>query len=333
MYLPLGVCLFVILVMSLIMRQSNFSDVEYRSYYYTKVRHYDSWNERQTRTRRVKVGNHWHTQTYHVTVNHPEKWTVFENTGKERSIREKEYKELRDLWGTSETFINMHRNYHTKDGDAQEYAYCGHWEHMRGYTEEHPYENRIIGSKNVMKFRKISDEEADSLGLYHYSLSSLRGVNDPLGKQKIEYLNMRYGKEKEIHVIVLLFPATKGVTIVEDQRAYWQGGNKNELVICVGLWKGRKVAWAESFSWQDSPELDVRCKEWIMSQGTLDVVKLGDWIEESLGLWKRKEFKDFSYIGSYLTTGQNIAILITTIILSILGSILVVAKIEERGKV
>ena len=330
MYAPFGLCLLVILAMSLFMRQSNFSDIEYLSYYYTKVRHYDRWNERQTRTRRVKVGKHWHTQTYHVTVNHPEKWTIFDNGGNEKGIEEKEYDNLRRLWGTEEVFVDMHRRYHTKDGDAQEYLYCGHWQHMRGYVKEHSYENRIIGSKNVMKFKKISDEEADSLGLYHYSDNPLRGWNE--GRQKISYINMRYGKEKEIRIVLLVFPASKGVSIVEDQKAYWQGGNKNELVVCVGVWKGGKVGWAESFSWQDKPELDVRCKQWFIQSGVLDVEAFGTWLEGNLGLWERKEFKDFSYINSYLTTDQSITILITTIILSILGCIVVVWIMEDNRK-
>lgn len=331
-YSPVLLCFVVLVIMSLSFRHSNFMDIEYRSYYYTKVRHYDSWDERQKRTRRVYCGHRdgksvYRTETYYVTVDHPEKWTRTSNKD-DREIRcsKEEYDSLRTLWGTSGTFIDMHRDYYMKDGDAQEYHYCGHWEHLRGFTEEHPYENRIIGTKNVLKFKEITKEEASDLGLYTYSPSPLRGWNK--GKQKLVYLNAMYGKSKEIHIKVLVFPAFRGVRIVEDQKAYWQGGNKNEFIVCIGV-QGGRVVWADSFSWQDDPELDVRCKEWLLSEKTLDVEKLGNWIESNLGLWKRKEFEDFSYISSYLTTTQNMIILVVIIILSIIGIVGVIIYGEK----
>ena len=320
------------------MRDGNFRDTEYRSYYYTKIRHEDDWNEEVKRTRQVKVGEDkngnpiYKEEVYWETVYHPDEWYKISNSGglfDKKSINREEYEDFRRLWNTEMRFIDMHRNYYTIDGDAQEYDFCGHWEHLRGYTEEASYENRVAGSNSVLKFKDISKEEAKELGLFDYSPSSTFGYH--IGKQKIDYLNMYYGKPRQIHIKVLAFPYTKGVQIVEDQKAYWQGGNKNELVVCIGIDRAKNIKWADCFSWQDNPELDVRCKTWLL-QGNkkLNLIELGNWLEGNLVLWKRKEFKDFSYISSFLTGEQNIAILVTIIILSILGSIGSIIIIENE---
>lgn len=311
------------------MRSNNFSDIEYVSYYYTKIRHEDPWNEEVRHTRKVKVGEDengnpiYKEEVYYTIEYHRDKWYKYSSDGgffDSKSISEKEFNELRNLWNTPMRFVDMHRNYYTIDGDAQEYDYCGHWEHLRGYTKEHSYENRISGSESILKYKDISKEEAKELGLKEYCCSHILGISTTKDeKQKIEYLNCFYGKTKQIHLFILCFPSTAGVGIAEDQRAYWQGGNKNELVICIGLKPGtRKVDWVECFSWQDETTLDHKIKSYLIEKGTLNLVDLGDYIENNLGDWHRKEFKDYEYIQSYLTHGQNMAILWTIIILTII---------------
>lgn len=321
------------------MRANNFHDTEYLSYYYTKIRHEDPWNERVRHTREVKVGEDsdgnpiYETEVYYTTEYHRDKWLIYSNKGglfDEKSISREEYNSLRKLWNTPMRFIDMHRDYYTIDGDAQEYDFCGHWDHLRGFTEESSYENRIKGSHSILKEREISKEEATELGLKEYSLNPIIGIAPTKAeKQKIEYLNCFYGRKKQIHIFILCF-YNKGAGIVEDQKAYWQGGNKNELVICIGLKPNtRQIQWAESFSWQDDITLDARIKSWLIEQKTLNIENLGNYIERNLRHWKRKEFKDYEYIQSYLTHTQNMIILWTMIILSIVLGILQIKFIYE----
>lgn len=290
-------------------------DTEYRSYYYTKIRHEDPWNERVRHTREVKVGEDKHgnpiyeTEVYYTTEYHDDAYYKFSNEESKTHISESEFYELKNLWNTSMRFVDMHRNYYTIDGDAQEYDFCGHWDHMRGYTEECTYENRVAGSNSILNLREVSDKEAEELGLFKYSTATVYGKCTDEARKRFEYLNYNYGKLKQIHIKVLIFPPEQSVAIVEDQRAYWKGGNKNEFVICIGS------GWADCFSWQDNKELDVRCRNYII-QKKPDLVQLSYWVEENLGLWKRKEFKDFSYIGTYLTGTQNLIILCIVLVLS-----------------
>ena len=321
----------VVAAMSCIMRNSNFQDTEYLSYYYTKIRHTDEWDEwiERTCTETVRVGEDsdgnpiYEEREYDCSYReyHPERWYKYDNRGNETYIGKEEYEELRALWNTPMRFIDMHRDFYTIDGDAQEYDWCGEWEHCKTYTTTHSYENRILGSQSAFRFREVTDEEAKELGLYKYPDTSQPPIlgHKAAGRinQRFRYLNAYYGMTKQIHVFVLIYPHQKGASIVEEQRAYWQGGNKNEFVVCLGIDPSWKIHWASCFSWQDDITFDAKCKQWLLGQKKMNLDALALWIEGHLGLWKRKPFADFSYIQSYLSEDQISTILWTAVILSI----------------
>ena len=323
--IALGSCGLILLVISMCMRFDNFNDIEYRSYYFTKIRHEDPWNERVRRTRTVKVGKRTHVQVYYVTVHHSDSWYIYDNGGDRSSISKEKYEELKNLWNTPMRFVDMHRHYYTINGDAQEYDWCGERECLRGYTESCIYENRVKGSESVLRYREISKEEAKDLGLKEYDIN-----NHVLGmkltkeeRQSLNFFNCYYGREKEIHLLLLAFPSSSGVGIVEDQKAYWQGGNKNELIVCVGLEPGtRNIKWTECFSWQDEPVLDCKIKNYLIERKYLDVNDLTLFVERNLGDWHRKEFEDFNYIQTYLNHKQRVILLWIIIGLTVGGGIL-----------
>lgn len=77
LFVPTLIVGIVMLIMNLAMISNNTDDVEYLSYYYTKIYHEDKWNERvwvtKTRTVTDSKGN-THTETYQEreTRTHPE---------------------------------------------------------------------------------------------------------------------------------------------------------------------------------------------------------------------------------------------------------------------
>ena len=326
----------VVACMSLGMRHSNFSDTEYLSYYITKIRHTDEWDEwiHRTCTRQVPCGTDskgntkYRTETYDCSYReyHPERWLKYDNRGRDTYIDRDEFEELRRKWGTPMRFIDMHRNYYRIDGDAQEYDWDGSWQTCETFTTTHDYENRLLGSQSVFRLREVSTEEAKELGLYEYpgpSHSPILGIKPrDSDTQRFKFINAYYGMSKQIHVFVLVWPWEKGASISEDQRAYWQGGNKNEFVVCIGKDSKDSVHWARCFSWQDDITMDVKCKEFLLSNPRFDLEKLSFWIEGNLSLWNRKPFHDFDYIKSFLTSGQRSAILWTVLILSIVGLVI-----------
>jgi hypothetical protein len=323
------------------MRQNNFNDTEYLSYYITEIRHYDAWNEEVEHTREVEVGRDkdgrliYRTETYTTIEYHPECCEAYYNDDFfPRGLSKKDFERLRDLWKTPMRFIDMHRNYYTIDGDAQEYAWDGEWDHMETLTIPHTYSNMIQGSGSVLKFREIKPEEAKELGLYDYDIKSVYGIRDSEIEKKFSYLNAMYGKSKEVHFLVLIYDAEKySSEVSEDQRAYWQGGNKNEFVICLGV-ENNQIKWANCFSWQEDKTMETVCRSWLMENKTMNLLALGDWLEANLGMWKRREFtKDFSYIQTYLTGLQVLTIWIIVLVLTIIGFIVFYHEYKNRWKV
>lgn len=335
--IPTFIIGFIILIMNLIMINNNTDDVEYLSYYYTKIYHEDKWNERvwvtKTRTVRDSKGN-THTETYRVreTRTHPEKWYGYLNNDSKLSLSSTEYDNIRKQWNVPEHFIDKHRNYYTIDGDAQEYIWNNDSNTIKTYVKEHHYTNKVIGSESAFKFNEISNDEAKILGLYDYPLIDNKNEQNPIigfkrfitsnDIKQIKLFNAINGYKKQIAVYILIYN-NSSASIVEDQRSYWQGGNKNEFVICVGIDSlTNKVQWSQCFSWLDDITMEVKCRDFINSQDTLNITQLSNWLEKNINLWKRKEFNDFNYLNVSLSDKQEITILWTVIIISFIMGII-----------
>lgn len=316
------------------LRYRKVNDTEYWSFYYAKIRHVDRWNEyihrTCTRTFKDAEGN-TKTEEYDCSYveDHPERWILIDNGGNEIYTSKEYFDSIKSLWNTSPVVIDMHRKYYTLDGDAQEYYWDQLGNHLLTYSLEMSYVNKIKGTQTAFQFRNITKEEAKELGLFDYP--SISGPNiyekeqnpilgfNPGAKivKKFTNFNAREGSRKQIRVFVLVFQNGKGPEIAEEQKSYWQGGNQNELVICVGInKKTHEVNWADCFSWQEDPTLDYRCKLFLQSQKKLDLDRLHWFLRENIGLWKRKNFHDFDYLEPELNSNDCNLILI--VVLSIL---------------
>ena len=99
------------------------------------------------------------------------------------------------------------------------------------------------------------------------------------------------------------------------QRGYWEGGNKNEFVVCLGIGDSNIVEWCNAFSWSDAPWLDVETRQWFTEHDTLDLYAYGMWLEENVpSQWKRKNFSDYEYIHAELTDTAKWIVFILTLI-------------------
>lgn len=334
----------------------NTTDTEYLGDYITKVRHYDEWDEwiHRTCTRQVPCGKdsngntRYRTETYDCSYRkyHPERWTYFDQNGEEHWLYYKEeYDKIRYRFKTPERFIDMNRKYYRIDGDAQEYVWNRTEQTAYTLTYSHSYKNKIQSSRSIFNFTKITEKEADTLGLYHYPkiieydqtpiLSSNYSV--PVNQERaVRYTNGYYGAKYQFRMYVLLFPYDKGVEISELQRSYWVGGNKNELVVCLGMKDSTHVGWCNAFSWCDSPKLELVTEQYFAERDTLDLVSYSNVIRSGLnqGDWVRKEFEDFKYIRPELSNTQYIVLLIVLLLYNIGISVFIVLndfKIRKIG--
>lgn len=324
----LGSSLVFTLIAYLISKAVSQQDIEYYGGYVTEVRHYDDWNERQMRTRQVPCGTdgkghtQYCTETYWVTVYHPQSWSMTTNISGERSIDRKLFEKYRERLNAPEVFIDMHRHYYTKDGDAQAWSWNKRHETFIPYTEAHTYKNPLKNSNSILRYTGIDADSAKVLGLYDYPEIKEYKQNPIIGitvhdsiRNQMEYVNGVYGKPCQFRTYILVFPSDKGEEISEMQRGYWEGGNKNEFIVCLGVDSSNVVTWCNAFSWSESPWLDVETRQWFTEHDTLDLYAYGMWLEKNVpSQWKRKNFSDYEYIHAELTDTAKLIVFILTLL-------------------
>lgn len=313
---------------------SNTSDVEYLGDYVTEIRYYEDWNEyiHQTCTSTsTDADGNTTTTTYDCSYvdYHPEIYYQIYSSGGKNEISKKEYFRLYGLWSTSSVFIDMKRNYHTNDGDCYVKSFDGLIYHSKTITQEHKYKNKIKSSSSIFGFSKITELEAKKIGLFEYpkiyeqSKSGFFSGNDnnqspflgynPKKEELIlwQWINGYYGPKNQFRTYNLVF-YNKPMSIVQDQKSYWQGGNKNEMIVCICLDSAtNKLMWVDAFSWADKPTYEVNLRSYFNDKEQINWIDFANWTKNSIPkYWKRKEFKDFDYIQIELTNNQIMWILI-----------------------
>lgn len=333
----------IILLMNFFMIEARETDTEYRGYYIEKVVYYEPWNERVpcrhpiycTRTVTSGSGKNrtTHTETYvcgHVHAYdvdyHPEHWTKVDNDGDSYEISQTEFITLQKRFGTKPYFVELNRHYHTIDGDA----YYTNWDKraitVEALTKTASYKNNIQASHSIFKFEDIDQKEKERWKLYDYPAVKGMSQNCIMGTtvdfstaRKFNYINGFYGKSKQFRLYVLVFKDQPFQASVK-QRSYWDGGNKNEMVVCIGIDKAGNHQWSNAFSWMDKPELEVRIEQYFsgLKGQPMNLGKFADWLPKNIEThWKRKDFADFDYIQVEVTPGQLTWILIITLIYNI----------------
>ena len=297
-------------------------DKEYLSDLVSKITYYEDWDETVmvTHTRTVPCGKgKIRTETYVVPERryHPKRYVYETVTGETNDVSEDEYKLICYKLNMPAVFKDMHRSYRSKDGDA----YVTSWNRTRGnsypVTWTHLYQNKVKASSySIFKYGNMSEEEIKENKLFDYPEIKNNDQNPILGFNAtdtdidaVRYLNGYRGPKNQIHVFILCFN-NPSLEVAEMQKAYWQGGNKNEFVVCLGV-KNNKVIWCNPFSWSDEPMLEVKTRDYFIKHPNINFKDYAEWLDTQIDKnWHRKEFNDFNYLSIELSIGWYIAILI-----------------------
>lgn len=323
------------------------SDVEYNGHLIVEARFYEEWETYvdQTCTRQVACGTDdegevkYCTETYDCSYcdEHPERYELIDDSGNTFPIEKEEYYRIVKKWGKKPTFKDMERNINHhfmcgKDGDMYFVTWDGNVKTSMVSTTPHRYDNILQYGNSAFDFERISKEDAKTLGLYDYPdinvyyQSTVLGLekttikNKEYFRQKIDYFNGIYGKKYNNRVYVLIFPEGKK-SLATKQEKYWFGGNRNEVVICIGVDKTNKIKWVKPFSWVKDKTLIPSLRNDIMDLGDLDKCDgLYDILVKQNGKYfKWRDFdKDFSYLKYKVTTGQMIFIYLMSLFISVL---------------
>lgn len=319
--IPSVVCFVFILIFKFTVEKVQVSDTEYRGSTVVEARYYESWETWVKRTcyRTVKVGKTTTTVPYDCSYcdHNPARWTVVNSLGEEYSINEKYYNYLIKIWKATPSFVELNRRivHHFgcgKDGDMYRIVWNKDPLSAKSTTSSNSYENRVQAAHSAFDFLDVTEEDKKRYKLFDYpevdgwhqetvlgldSIPSISKEKVALFKQMSDYINGEVGPKKHARVYFLFFTSPDQIA-GSMQEAYWDGGNDNELVVCIGIDpKTQNLRWVKPFSWTPKRRVLPDVREEIMGVGTLDPLKICRAVEGVvLKEYKRKDFREFSYL-------------------------------------
>lgn len=340
--IPFIASLIFALLAKLIVNLGVCEDKEYWTGWVTKVNYFEDWKETvvyyEQEPDGYKTVRHSDGKTSRIrnykrvrktrTQYHPSYYQIEGSNGECFAITSKEYNDFKNRFN-NETFKDLHRSYCCgDDGDMYYSIWPNTKETMEVITTIHSYTNKVANSKSVFNFQEINSKEKEEYQLFDYpsikgwecpSILSRSPIN-PLAVDLLDKVNARLGAIKEIRIWILIFD-NQSLEAGYKQEQFWKGGNKNELVICIGL-KNSLIDWAHVFSWTEKEQLktEIRNSISLKSGSQLDLVSLVNMTESlSAKLWQRKNFAEFNYISIdpplwatllcfFLTIGLNVGI-------------------------
>ncbi len=325
-----GVPLVVTGIVHYYQRRRRIMSTEYLGSYVVSMCFEDSWHEIVRYTEQVPCGKDSNGNTIYREVErirydyHPPKWTYETSIGSSYECDEDFFDYAQQLWEVdthefsitgsrirggvrygSEIFFQDCLDYYPKEDtpfDNEDICRC-----LITLTEEHKYVNKIRNSNSIFKFEDRSESDNSMLfdyPEYNFDQNPIMGLDVPSDVvKKYKAFNALYGPSHEVRLYVIFYNAEQGITVAEDQRAYWHGGNKNELVVCLGIGDD-KVKWCNAFSWMDEPVLEVAIETYFRNNTAIDLMAFLDWLRDNIDKWQRKSFSDFNYLTVRLTPKQ-----------------------------
>lgn len=307
--IPVPVTLLITAICSALGTLGMTTDTEYLTGWVTQVEYNEPWTEEYWVTvtdynsKGEAVGSHLERRT----TRHSAAWYLLDSNGSQHSIDKGRYQEIVRLFD-NEREEDQSRSDQTTwsslrgEGDIwysdfrQTSQNLVHDPRLLVVTTEHRYHNRVQASKSVFNFPEVEPK-----GLFKYpditllSTPSILGTSHPQANDLLCRYNGVLGRQKQLHMWILVFQG-QNIQRAIDQQNYWKNGNKNELVLCIGLNKN-KVDWAYVFSWCENEQLKANIKMFAQSQENLDLVKVVHYMaQQAQKDWKRKEFADFNYL-------------------------------------
>lgn len=338
----------VILLFGFLAKKNLTTDYEFWTGYVVEARYYEAWDEyiHKTCTETYACGSDskgntkYCTRTYDCSYvdDHPAYWRMYDNNGVTFKISKTRYHQLVNKFGGKQKFVDMHRDYHSRDGDMYKTVFTGPRDKLEVAVSRHSYENRVQASNSVYKFKNISADKAKKYGLYdypkvdrNYKQRHILGVNDQEAERKMELLNGLLGKEKQVKTFIFYYNSMNS-DIGEYQRDYLKGANKNEFILCLGKDSvTNEISWVYPITWNTNKILGIDLRDKILENPKMTPSQISDLLYDEIQKnFKRKEFKDFEYLEVELPFKYTVWLWIITAIISIgLGIFIVKNDIRD----
>ena len=271
------------------------ADSQFQAGWITTASYYEAWNESHMVPVYDSEGNL--TGYEQEIIYHHEDWEAKNNWGRSFGISRTQYQKLVAKWN-NQSFVDMHRAYHSNDGDRYDTTYPGGDELLVPHTWTQGYTNRTQAAPSLFNYQKVEE----GTPVFDYPRTGVMQCPSILGKAEANehraftLLNCHLSKGKDVHVWVLQWE-NQPLSIALAQESHWSGGNRNEIVICIGLDKQREVQWSYVFGWTKSEGLKATIKNQIMEYQKLDLVDLAEWLHPEIKQrFVARDMTEFDYI-------------------------------------
>lgn len=308
----------LIIGMKALVETSQTNDTEYWTGWVVKGEYFEEWTEEyeETYSSTDSDGNvTWHTRT--VTDYHGPEYYAIDSNGVKISVTLQHYRWLASRFTNNKETTLYHADQiklYLGDGDKWTTVWNNKEDTRVIATTTHTYENRTQASR-VFYFPPVDEEDKKQFGLYDYAKTSSGGlfsgavnyhtVPSILGNggptttaanERLRWHNAMLGKKKQVRMWVLIFK-DQSESAAHFQKNYWQGGNKNEFILCIGTDKTNNVEWANVISWCEQERLKVDVRDFVLGQKKLDLTEVVEQMATQVNRqWKRREFAEFSYL-------------------------------------
>lgn len=350
--LPTLACFIFILVTKFTIEKSLLSDTQYRGGLIVEARYYEYWETwvNKTCSEEYACGSHtegsgkdartvtdYCTRYYDCSYcdTNSAYWEVYDDQGHHWYITEKQYKKLMVQWKATPKFVELNRSVRYyggcgQDGDMYSICWNGDILTSESSTIETSYDNHVQVAKSNFDLSDISKKDVIKYSLYdypkldRYKQSNILGIDSlTYLEQKykngaikmFEYFNGTYGPKRKLRFYVLLF-FDKPINAGTKQRSYWNGGNKNEIVLCIDVnRKTGKINWVYPFSWSENKRITIDLREDVANMDILNFTKLYDISDVATRDFVYRDFTKFNYLAvDPPTWGVWLVYIFTTVI-------------------
>jgi len=347
-----AVPLLIILLCKFTIQTALVHDTQYRGALIVEARYYEYWSTWETKTcsRQVEDGEDctgsgtdrrcttkYRTEYYDCSEcdENSEYWEAYDSEGGSWRISEEQYNEFKKRWNATPVFVDMKRDIDKhgscgKDGDAYSIKWDNNPMTSEPTTSTQGYTNKIQATKRSFDLKDISKSEAKKYGLYDYpSIIGKYTQHNILGLERFKYIDVRqrdsavkmfnyfngeYGPKRKIRLFIALFSG-KPLDIAIKQKDYWDGGNKNEVVVCIDAdTLTGKINWVQAFTWSANKRVAIDLREDISEMNHLQLTQLYKVVEASTKDFIYRNFDEFDYLEVEVPEWEMWLVYILTII-------------------
>lgn len=260
---------------------------------------------------------------------HSAYWEAIDDENNIHSISESQYRDFVKRWGNKPYFTDLHRDYHSNDGDKWSVNWPSTYETHEFIASEHIWVNKIAKTDNSLRLPSVTKEEIQHYRIFEYPKivpwKKMPGILADSGiyvsqeaQKKINWLNGSLGHKKEVRVWVLIFKNQTSESAYK-QECLWQRGKQNEFTICISVDDTMKIQWASVFSWTDAELLKVEVRNYLqLEQKKLNLPVFIDVLYDKIDKqYIRKDFEQFNYLTVETPTWAVITTFVITILVNI----------------